>query len=67
MNGERSTRALARIEAALGRIEAAAREAGGGNDDGAQLAALRTRHNRLRAVVQDQLQQLDLMIDGGRA
>jgi hypothetical protein len=66
MEDNRSSRALARIEQALGRIEAAARQpkispAPSGDAD---LERLQAKHNRLRAAVQDSLGQLDLLIEG---
>ena len=62
MDGERSKRALARIEAALARIEAASQRAGAAA--GADLEALKSRHGRLRAAVQDGLVELDSLIEG---
>ncbi|MFO1256146.1 MAG: hypothetical protein U1E37_10845 [Sphingomonadaceae bacterium] len=65
MNADRSTAALARIDAALARIEAAAqapRPSGGG----AKLSQLRARHDRLRGAVQESLEQLDLLIEGAQ-
>ena len=66
MEDNRSSRALARIEQALERIEAAARQpkpgpAPSGDSD---FELLRTKHDRLRAAVQDSLGQLDLLIEG---
>lgn len=68
MEHDRSNRALARIEAALGRIESAPRAAASGiaaadlaKDD---LERLQTRHDQLRAAVQDSLEQLDQLIEG---
>lgn len=63
MDGDRTARAKARIEAALARIEAGAR----GSErpaDGGELAHLKARHDRLRAKVQQSLDQLDLLIEG---
>jgi len=65
MDGDRSKHALARIEAALARIEVAARKPRSPADDG-ELAHLRDRHARLRLAVSDSLGQLDAMIDGSR-
>ena len=65
MEADRSTTALARIEAALARIEAAA-AAQRANPAGAELAGLRTKHDRLRAAVQDSLEQLDQLIEGAQ-
>lgn len=64
MEGDRSKSALARIEAALARIEAAPRHVSGGSDT--ELAALKARHQRLREAVQDGLNQLDSLIEGGQ-
>lgn len=65
MDENRSSRALARIEQALARIEAASRcPAPVAAPDTAELDGLRARHNRLRGAVQESLQQLDLLIDG---
>ena len=67
MNEDRSSRALARIEQALARLEAVARRPApppAAPAEGAELAALKVRHNRLRGVVQESLQQLDLLIEG---
>ena len=67
MNEDRSSRALARIDQALARIEAAARRStpitGSGSGD-LELDQLRARHDRLRGAVQDSLEQLDLLIEG---
>jgi hypothetical protein len=62
MDEDRSSRAFARIEQALARIEAAARRPGPASDD-AELAALRTRHDRLKTAVQGSLEQLDQLIE----
>ena len=51
MDGDPASNALSRIERALARIEAAAR-APAAAADAAELAALRVRHERLRAAVQ---------------
>ena len=67
MSGERSSRALARIEAALERIEAAARNRTIGAASSAELADLRTRHDQLRAAVTDSLAELDHLIEGTQA
>lgn len=63
MNGERSSRALARIDAALARIEHAARRQPAGAEP-AELARLQARHAALRAAVTDSLEQLDQLIEG---
>lgn len=62
MDADRSTRALARIEAALARIEAAARRPADAAD-AAELSSLKVRHERLRSVVGESLQQLDQLIE----
>ena len=64
MDGDRSRRALARIEAALARIEAASHRSGGAS--GSELEALRGRHARLRAAVQEGLVELDSLIEGAQ-
>lgn len=66
MDGDRNERALTRIEAALARIEAAARKPKGvqtGSDTDGALAALQTRHDRLRAEVAGSLAELDTLIE----
>jgi hypothetical protein len=65
MEGERTSRAMARIEAALDRIEAAARQPVG-HHQGGDFEELRHRHERLRAAVQDGLEQLDALIEGAQ-
>ena len=70
MEGDRSKRAIARIEDALARIEAAAGHFAASpadappqsNDE--ELAALRERHERLRSAVVQSLEQIDAMIEG---
>lgn len=64
MDGDRSKRALARIEAAMTRIEGASSRAPGAS--AAELSALQGRHDRLRAAVQDGLEQLDSLIEGAQ-
>lgn len=63
MNGDRTTKALARIEAALARLEAAASQTASHRHGAAELARLQSRHGRLRDAVSDGLQQLDLLIE----
>ncbi len=63
MNGDRTTQALARIEAALARLEAASGEVAGHRRSAAELARLQARHHKLREAVNDGLQQLDLLIE----
>ena len=65
MDGDRTARAMARIEAALARIEAGTRR-GTGSADGVALTHLQARHDRLRAVVQDSLSQLDRLIESAQ-
>jgi hypothetical protein len=60
MEGASMDTALARIEAALGRIEHAA-----ANTDTPD-RELADRHQRLRAAVAESLQQLDRLLAGGR-
>ncbi|MEY4239565.1 MAG: hypothetical protein RL339_2166 [Pseudomonadota bacterium] len=64
MNGDRSSRALARIDAALGRIEAATRRGARDSAGSEELADLQARHDRLRATVTDSLAELDQLIEG---
>ncbi len=66
MSGDRSSRALARIEAALERIEAATRRGARDSAGSEELADLRTRHDRLRAAVTDSLAELDQLIEGAQ-
>lgn len=66
MSGERSSRALARIEAALERIEAATRRGAQSGASSEELADLRTRHEQLRAAVSDSLAELDQLIEGAQ-
>ena len=65
MEAERSKHAIARIEAALARIEAAP-VTSGANDGGTDLAALSAKHARLRDAVQASLEQLDQLIEGAQ-
>jgi hypothetical protein len=65
MDADRSKAAMARIEAALARIEGAARVPRAG-ETGPQLADLQAKHDRLRAAVQDSLEQLDQLIEGAQ-
>jgi hypothetical protein len=62
MEQERTERAVARIEAAMARLEVAAQAA-----PAATLNEARGRHDRLRAAVTEALGQLDAMIDGARS
>ena len=61
MEADRSSTAIARIEAALARIEAAPVKSG---DVEAELVALRARHAKLRTAVQGSLDELDQLIGG---
>ena len=63
MAADRSTLAIARIEAALAQIEAAPVRSGG---SAAEFAALRARHLQLRAAVHGSLQELDQLIEGAQ-
>jgi hypothetical protein len=65
MDADRSSRALARIEAALARIEAAARRQPPAETAG-ELADLQSRHDRLRAAVTDSLAQIDQLIESAQ-
>ncbi len=67
MSGERSSRALARIEAALERIQAATRNRAAVPASSDELADLQLRHERLRAAVTDSLSELDQLIEGAQA
>lgn len=61
MTGERTETALARITAALSRIEQAGQAAE------ASARAQAERHDRLRAAVAETLHDLDILIGGGAA
>ena len=65
MDGDRTARANARIDAALARIEAGPQRTNG-TAEGAELTRLQARHDRLRAVVQDSLTQLDQIIESAQ-
>lgn len=65
MEEDRSRHALARIEAALQRIESAA-QASRTRPDQAELVQLQSRHDRLRAAVQESMQLIDELIEGAR-
>ncbi len=64
MNGDRTSQALARIDAALARLDGAARQVAGNNAALADLAQLQAKHARLRDAVSEGLQQLDQLIEG---
>ena len=59
MDGENNDKALERIDRALARIEAAARQRPHGDTQ------LEARHDRLRAVVASTIARLDGLIAGG--
>jgi len=61
MQDQRALNALARIERAVARIEAAA-AAGGGEADSAELEALRTAHGRLRGRVERAITEIDHLL-----
>lgn len=61
MEADRTSRAIARIEAALARIERAQLRQGGADTE---LEALRGKHARLRSAVQGSLEELDQLIAG---
>ena len=65
MESDRSKVAIARIDAALARIVAAPARAQA-NNDSAELAALRLRHERLRSAIQGSLAELDQLIGGAQ-
>ena len=64
MDGDRTSQALARIDAALARLDTAARASHGQRQAAEDLSRLQARHDRLRAAVTDGLQQLDQLIEG---
>ena len=66
MEADRSSIAIARIEAALARIEAAPAPSAGAQSivSDRELTELRARHTKLRAAVQGSLDELDQLIDG---
>ena len=67
MAADRSTLAIARIEAALTQIEAVPVKVSDASDGAtAELAALRARHAQLRTAVQGSLQELDQLIEGAQ-
>ena len=57
---------MARIETALERIEAAARQSANAAAGSQELADLRSRHDRLRGAVTDSLVELDQLIEGAQ-
>ena len=71
MDADRSKAALARIEAALARIEGAARAPRAASPSSEltkspELTELQAKHDRLREVVQESLEQLDQLIEGAQ-
>lgn len=54
--------ALDRIETALARLEAAVAAAPRAAESAGELAALRTRHRKLKDTVTQEIQQLDLLL-----
>ncbi|WP_088311060.1 hypothetical protein [Novosphingobium sp. B 225] len=64
MNGDRTSQALARIDAALARLDGAARQVAENRHGLADLAQLQAKHARLRDAVSEGLQQLDQLIEG---
>lgn len=67
MSGERSSRALARIEAALERIATATRQGAKADASLQELADLRARHEKLRQAVAGSLAELDQLIEGAQS
>lgn len=64
MSGDRTSQALARIDAALARLETAAQGIGAQRQAAGELARLQAKHVKLRDAVSDGLAQLDLLIEG---
>jgi hypothetical protein len=64
MGDARAHDAIARIERALARIEAAGVGPGEGSSDPAELARLRAAHETLRARVEGAIGQIDRLLDG---
>jgi hypothetical protein len=62
MDGDRNERALQRIDAALARIEGAARQRPTGSATSTGDPELAERHARLREAVGQSLRQLDALI-----
>ncbi len=63
MEDQRALKALARIERAVARIEAAAAERGKADQsDRAEIEALRAAHGRLRGRVEQAIAELDELI-----
>lgn len=64
MPDERALDAIARIERALGRIEAASAQARGGDvEASAELERVRDAHQKLRSRVEGAIGQLDRMLE----
>ncbi len=62
MAGDRNEQALTRIEAAIARIDAAARQPTPVQAGEAELESLNSRHAKLRDAVGNSLRQLDALI-----
>ncbi|MDE2596324.1 MAG: hypothetical protein KGL44_05530 [Sphingomonadales bacterium] len=67
MEGDRTDNALRRIDAALARLESAAKQTPAPASDPSADAELAARHEALRATVARSLARLDLLIDGEQA
>ena len=67
MGDRRALDAIARIERALARIEAAARTPAADPADPDELAALRDAHRALRARVEGAIGQIDRLLEDGGA
>jgi hypothetical protein len=64
MADQRALDAIARIERALGRIEAASSQARSGNaESSAELTRVRDAHQRLRSRVEGAIGQLDRLLE----
>lgn len=61
MDGDRTEKALFRIEAALARLETAAARSVGGSGE------LEARHKQLRSAVTQALSQLDALLAGHKS
>jgi len=63
MGDTRALDAIARIERALARIEASARNSSHSSSDPAELTALRDAHQALRARVEGAIGQIDRLLE----
>ena len=63
MGDARALEAIARIERALARIEAAGRRAGTSSADSAELSELRRAHQSLRARVEGAIGEIDRLLE----